>query len=123
MEAQLSISLLYLKISTNLVGFYEHLREINFSQNIDLLLGDFNINALEPTSRILQVVSNYVQAVTKSTQISGSLLDYVFFSKRFIKKIEVRSVVRTLHFSDHNAVVLTLLLKSNASNKENVIAV
>ena len=63
MEAQLNILLLYRKITSNLAGFYEHLREINFSQNIDLLLGDFNINALEPTSRILQVVSNYVQAV------------------------------------------------------------
>ena len=49
MEAQLSISLLHRKISTNLVGFYEHLREINFSQNIDLLLDDFNINALDST--------------------------------------------------------------------------
>ena len=67
MEAQLSISLLYRKISTNLVGFYEHLREINFSQNIDLLLDDFNINALDSTYRILQVISNYVQVVTKST--------------------------------------------------------
>ena len=58
MLAQLNILLLYRKITTKLAGFYDHLREINFSQNIDLLLGDFNINALDPTSRILQVMSN-----------------------------------------------------------------
>ena len=44
MEAQRNIFLLYRKILTNLAGFYEQLRELNFSQNIDLLLGDFNFN-------------------------------------------------------------------------------
>ena len=121
-EAQFNILLLYPKITTNLAGFYEHLREIIFRQNIDLLLGDFNINALDPTSRILQVMSNYVRVVTESTQISGALLDHVFVRKDLFKKTEVRSVNRTLHFSDHDAVMLTLL-KSNASNIENVIAV
>ena len=113
---------MYPKITTNLAGFYEHLREIIFRQNIDLLLGDFNINALDATSRILQVMSNYVRVVTESTQISGALLDHVFVRKDLFKKTEVRSVNRTLHFSDHDAVMLTLL-KSNASNIENVIAV
>ena len=116
MKAQPNILFLYRKITTKLAGFYEHLGEINFSQNIDLLLGDFNINPLDPTSRILQVMSNYIQVVTESTQISGALLGHVFVRKDlFKKKIEVRSIVRTLHFSDHDAVVLTLLLKSNAS--------
>ena len=69
------------KITTNLAGFYEHLREINFSQNIYLLLGDFNINALDPTSQTLQVTSNYVLVVTKSTQILGVLLAHVFVRK------------------------------------------
>ena len=62
-------------------------------------------------------MSNYVQVVTESTQISGALLDHAFIRKDLLKN-EVRSVVRTLHFSDHDAVVLTLMLKSNASNAE-----
>ena len=85
MEVQLNILLLYSKITTNLAGFYEHLREINFSQNIDLLLGDFNINAHDLTPRILQVMSNYVQVVTESTQISGALLHHVFVRKDLLK--------------------------------------
>ena len=52
-DTQLNILILNRKITTNLAGFYEHLREINFSQNIYLLLGDFNINALDPTSQTL----------------------------------------------------------------------
>ena len=86
MEAQLNILFLYRKSTTNLVGFHEHLSEINFSRNIDLLLGDFNINALDPTSRILQVMSNYVHEVTESTQISGALLDHIFVRKDLLKK-------------------------------------
>ena len=113
-EAQINILLFYRKITTNAAGFYEHLREINFSQNIDLLLGDFNINTLDPTSQIMQVTSNHVQVVAESTQILGALLDHVFVRKDSLKKIEVKCVVRKIHFSDHGAVVLTLLLKSNA---------
>ena len=62
--------------------------------------------------------------MTESTQISGALLDHVFVLKDLLKKTEVKSVVRTLHFSDHDAVVLTLLLKTNSTNvRENVTAV
>ena len=86
-------------------------------------MGDIYINAIDPTSQILQVMSNYVQVVTESTQISRALLDHVFVRKDLLKKTEVGSVLRTLHFSDHDAVVLTLLLNNNASNIENVIAV
>ena len=87
MEAQINILLLHRQITTNLAGFYEHRREINFRQNVDLLLGDFNIKALDPTSRILQVISNYVQVLT--TQISGALLDHVFVRKKLLKKMKL----------------------------------
>ena len=89
-EGQLNILLLYCKITTNLAGFYEHLREINFSQNIDLLLGDFNINVLDPTSPILQVMSSYVQVMTEFTQILGALLDHVFFQKDLLKNLKLK---------------------------------
>ena len=40
-------------------------------------------------------MSNYVQVVTESTQISVALLDHVFVRKDLLKKIEVTSVLRT----------------------------
>ena len=88
-ESQLNSLRLHGKITTNLVGFYEHLRKINFSQNIDLLMGDFNIDALDPTSRTLHVMSNCVEVVTESTQISGTLLDHVFVQKDLFKKMNL----------------------------------
>ena len=104
MEAQLNILFLYRKITTNLAGFHEHLREINFSRNIDLLLGDFNINALDPTSRILQVMSNYVHEVTESTQISGALLDHIFVRKDLLKNIKSEVLL------EHYILVIMMLL-------------
>ena len=41
MGAQLNILLLYRKITTDAAGLYEHLREINFGQNIRSLIGQF----------------------------------------------------------------------------------
>ena len=104
MEVQLNILLLYCKITTNLAGFYEHLREINFSQNIYLLSGDFNINALDPTSQTLQVTSNYVQVVTESTQILGVLLAFVFVRKDLLKKLKLEVLL------EHCILVMMMLL-------------
>ena len=92
------------KITTNLAGFYEHLREINFSQNIYLLSGDFNINALDPTSQTLQVTSNYVQVVTESTQILGVLLAFVFVRKDLLKKLKLEVLL------EHCILVMMMLL-------------
>ena len=103
-EGQLNILLLYCKITTNLAGFYEHLREINFSQNIDLLLGDFNINVLDPISRILQVMSSYVQLVTEFTQILGALLDHVFFQKDLLKNLKLKVLL------EHYPLMIMILL-------------
>ena len=95
---------MYSKITTNLAGFYEHVREINFSQNIDLLLGNLIINAFDPTSPILQVMLNYVQVVTKSTQISGALLDHVFVRKDLLKKLKLEVLL------EHYILVIVMVL-------------
>ena len=96
---------MHLKITTDLEGFYKHLREINFSQNIDLLLDDFNINTLDPNSRILQVMSNYVQVVTESTQFSGALPDHIFVGKDLLKKLKLEVLL------EHYILVIIMLLR------------
>ena len=74
------------------------------SQNIDILFGNFNISALDPTSRILQVMSNYVQVVTESIQISGALLDHVFVRKDLLKKLKLEVSL------EHYILVIMILL-------------
>ena len=60
----------------------ENLIEINTHQNLGIILGDFSVNALEQNYQVRQVLSNYMQVVTKSTQISGGLLDHIFIHKQ-----------------------------------------
>ena len=67
-------------------------------------MGDFNINALDSTSRILQVMSSYVQVVTESTQISEALLDHVFVRKDLFKKLKLEVLL------EHYILVIMMLL-------------
>ena len=67
-------------------------------------MGDFNINALDSAFRILQVMSNYVQVVTESTQISGALLDHVFVRKDLYKQLKLEVLL------EHYILVIMMLL-------------
>ena len=107
------VLLLHRKNSENLNKFYENLIEINTHQDVDIILGDFNVNALEQNSQVKQVLSAYMQVVTESTQISGGLLDHIFIHKQMKHEMVVQNVVVTTYFSDHDAVFLTLQTKSD----------
>ena len=113
MNFSVRVLLLYLKNSENVNNFYENLIEINTHQNFDIILGDFNVNALEQNSQVKQVLRNYMQVVTESTKISGGLLDHIFIHKQINQEMVVQNVVITKCFSDHDAVFLTLQTKSD----------
>ena len=63
-----------------------------------IILGDFNVNALEKNSQVKQVLSKYMQVVTESTQISGSLLDHIFIRKQINQVMVVQNMVITTYF-------------------------
>ena len=75
----------YQKNGGNLNNFYEE-------------LDDFNIDALEPNSQVLQVLTKYNQVAKESTQVSGSLLDHMFIRKDIEVDIDVQSIVITTFF-------------------------
>ena len=62
------------------------------------------MNALDLTPRILQVMSNYVQVVTESTQMSGVLLDHVFVRKDLYKQLKLEVLL------EHYILVIMMLL-------------
>ena len=109
MNLSFRVVLLYRKNSENLNNFYENLIEINTHQNFDIILGDFRVIALEQNSQVKQVLSNYMQVVTESKQISSGLLDH----KQMHQEMVVQNVVIRTYFSDHDAVFLTLQTKSD----------
>lgn len=85
--------------------------QINASTSFDILVSDFNINALEQNTQILQILSNYKQGVTELTQISCRFSDHVFFQKQIMQDKGTQNVFIATHFSNYDAVFLTLQVK------------
>ena len=54
-----------------------------------------------------------MQVITESTQISGGLLGHIFIHKQMNQEMVVQNVVITAYYSDHDAVFLTLQMKSD----------
>ena len=79
--------------------------------NIQLILGDFNYNAFKEDSsreKLSEVLTDYNQIVDQPTHISGSLIDHVYIKKAFQNQIDMHSIVKNIHFSDHDAVKLCM---------------
>ena len=66
----------------------------------DVLLGDFNINALDEVAyrRLEDILSSYNLKVLESTQLYGELLDHVYLRKTFERNRSVMSVVNNISF-------------------------
>ena len=81
------------------------------TNNIDIVLGDFNINAQNQLNHLLQIFSIYKQIVTEPTQLSGAILDHVYLRNDLSDNFDIQTFVKCIYFSDHDAVQLKLELK------------
>ena len=81
--------------------------------DIHIILGDFNINAFEENKnkKLKEVLINYNQILEEPTHISGSLIDQVYIKKIFQDQIDIHATIKNTHFSDHDAVKITLKRK------------
>ena len=72
---------------------------------IDVLLGDFNIDALDEVAyrRLKDALSSYDLEVIEPTYLDGALLDHVYLRKTFEHDKLVMSNVNNIYFSDHDA--------------------
>ena len=113
MNFSFRVLLLYRKKIESLSNFQKNLIEINTHETFDIILVNLNVNTLEQNSQVKQVLSNYMRVVAESTQISGGLLDHIFIRKQMNQEMVVQNVVITAYYSDHDAVFLTLQMKSD----------
>jgi len=74
----------------------------------DIVLGDFNLNALELHPSLTQTFVNYTLMVTEPTHISGSLLDHCYINDNLLQMYNTTCYVVTVPFSDHDAVQIQL---------------
>ena len=62
--------------------------------NIHIILGDFNINALIENKKLHNCLKNYCLVVDQPTHISASLIDHVYVKIDLYDQVEIHSIVR-----------------------------
>ena len=72
---------------------------------VHIILGDFNKNYFTDESNFLRTyLQDYEMIIRKPTHISGSLIDHVYIHKDFKKLFEITSTIRSIYYSDHEAI-------------------
>ena len=104
----IKLLLLYKQHTLPLTNFCNWLQGFIASNAMDIVLGDFNINAFQENGRLKNVLSSYNQIVAASTHNSGSLLDHVYKYQEFSKELNMQSAIN-IYFSDHDAVKFRLV--------------
>ena len=74
----------------------------------NIFLVEFNINAQGQDNHLKHIFSDYMQIVTEKTQISGAVLNHVYSRNDFLEYFDVHSFVKTVYFSDQDAVKFKL---------------
>ena len=106
-----SIILLYRKHSSNILQYINGIRDILISYDIDLVLGDFNINffnndQIEPLKTLMDSL-HYIQVVQSPTFVSaGSLLDHVYV--KCSHRHTIKCSVLAVYYSDHDAIKISI---------------
>ena len=100
--------MIYRKVS--LVNtFYVKRQQFVKEYNIDLLLGNFSINALDAKHQDRLSISSvgYTQIIHEPTHLGWGLLDQFYAKENFLSGKNVYSVVVNVYFSDHDTVQVT----------------
>jgi len=105
---EFTILLLYRKKDLPIEQFLEALEYFSSSRNIDIVVGDFN---LKPNAILSQTMNNYEQVVLEATHLGGCILDHVYIKKSLLEQLSVLIEVKSLFFSDHEAVRICLKKK------------
>lgn len=103
--------LLYRSSRTPVDVFLCQLSNFLMTFTIDIVLGDFNINALEAPSRLENVMCDFQLIVDSATHIDGGLLDHVYVHKNLTRSLHVQTLQKCVNISDHNAIKIKLSLK------------
>ena len=107
----ITMLLLYCKHSSNVSQYINSITYILNNYEVDIILGDFNINYLNDNEvqplNVLMESLNYMQTVQTPTFISsGTLLDHVYVRNEMLS-ITDTSVI-PVYYSDHDAVKISL---------------
>ena len=79
-----TLALIYRQSGSPICDFYNKLTQFIRCTDIDILLGDFNIDALDPRNITLSnILQDYELVVKEPTHLDGALLDHLHLKKNF----------------------------------------
>ena len=96
--------------------FYEKLQQLLVThEKLDFIMGDFNINALDSKicTRLCHILEDYQLLLNESTHLSGSFLDQIYLHKSWLQFNFVKSYIKSVYFSDHDAVKVVVTSKGS----------
>ena len=118
-DQHLTSLLLYRKNNSNVLQFVQDVGYVLTVCNIDIILGDFNINylyndSIRPLESVLSSFG-YSQIVQSPTFISaGSMLDQVYLKTSNLELVQ--NSVLSVYYSDHDAVQVSVKIKKSNSS-------
>ena len=109
---KIKIALLYRQQNFQLTLFDNLLCGL-INRGIDIILGDFNLDAFDDNNNHLaQILRSYKLVVDEPTHLCGSLIDHVYVKKTILGSYTIQSLVKSVYFSDHDAVRIELVNKN-----------
>ena len=111
---RLKVLLLYRGKDTHPLQFCNNLENVVSCEDIDLVLGDFNINFYDENDsyplKQMMLWAHYMQIVNDSTFVSaGSLLDHVYIRESTLSNFkDVKCEVKPVYYSDHDCVQISV---------------
>lgn len=109
--AKHSFLVIYRKQTTTTPGFTTELEHVLHNHDIDVVLGDFNINYMNsddcnPLKSMMESLS-FKQVVKEPTFISsGTLLDHIYLKSSRINVLENKVI--NVYYSDHDAIKISI---------------
>lgn len=106
-----SFLVIYRKQTTTTPGFTTELEHVLHNHDIDVVLGDFNINYINsddcnPLKSMMESLS-FKQVVKEPTFISsGTLLDHIYLKSSRINVLENKVI--NVYYSDHDAIKISI---------------
>ena len=85
-DQPVNLAVVYRSPSSCQVNFVNYLVNIVEENNIDILLGDFNINAFHDTLLTNMTLQRFQMIVSEPTHIDGGLIDHVYLRNTFKEK-------------------------------------
>ena len=85
-------------------SFLHTMQRIKKQNEVDIILGDFNINIIEGNHRISTTRSNYTQIIREPTYISSISINHIYIQNEFLESVNATSQIMGVHFSDHDTV-------------------